>query len=236
MWLPSHALLLPLCTLLICVIVRKERHLSPPRRRQRQRLFFYLLILLELCKQLSALVTNTYHPSLLPLHYSSTFYISIAFYLFGKHRLSHLGACTLYVGGCFLCLTLLWNPYAVLGDPANILRSFLSFHSLFYHFGVLYYAASMLYSGAYQPSRHDSLRILAFILSWACIALPVARLTGNNYAGLLRSYLPPLERFQQIYGDRAYLLLYLILALALATALIQALRQIRTRILTHSFK
>ena len=71
-------------------------------------------------------------------------------------------------------------------------------------------------------------RYLAFLLCWGTFALPAAHVYRANYAGLLRSFIGPLERFRARFGDIAYLVLYLVLATLFAAGVIH-LWQVRCK-------
>ena len=219
---------------LVFLLALRARALSPGALWRCGLALWLLLLLLELCKQLLALSRGSYTTALLPFHYSSTFYLTMLLSLLP--RTSHFGSCTTFVGGFFLLLATLGAPRAVLGDTALALTDFAHFHALFYHVGVLLFFAVLCTTARYRPQRGDAWRYLAFLLSWGAVALPAARRTGNNYAGLLRSYIPVLERVRLRYGDGVYLFLYALLAQLLACLLLRGLTLAHRTRLTRALK
>ena len=175
------------------------------------RAFVILLYISEIVKQIT--VRDSYSPNYLPFHYSSTYYISFALFAFGRDRVRHYGACASYVGGLFLLVTMTINPHSVVGDPAMMFTHYYHAYSYFYHMAVLLLWAVMLMNGEYRMQRFDYLRYLTFLGAWAAAAIPAAFLLDVNYAGILRSFIHPLELIRLRFGQVVYLLTYGVFAL-----------------------
>ncbi len=226
-WYPSHFLVIPLTLALTLSVALLWSRADKQRGLWMGRCLYLLLIASELCKHLVAQKSGVAtSPLYYPFHYSTTFYLSLGAYLFGYGKIRHLGACTSYVGGTFLFFSLLFNPYQVVGDTAQVFSSYYHFHAYFYHAGVLLLFFFLVTSGDYRPRKKDTLRYLSFAALWATVTLPMARLTGFNYGGLLHSYLPPLAILQDKLGHGAYLFAYGCLVYLFAFCLISTRRVI----------
>lgn len=211
MWYPLHFLTIPLGYLTVFFVAFFSRRLSPRARTWAVRTFVILLYISEIVKQIT--VRGSYSPNYLPFHYSSTYYISFALFAFGRDRVRHYGACASYVGGLFLLVTMTINPHSVVGDPAMMFTHYYHAYSYFYHIAVLLLWAVMLMNGEYRMQRFDYLRYLAFLGAWAAAAIPAAFLLDVNYAGILRSFIHPLELIRLRFGQVVYLLTYGVFAL-----------------------
>lgn len=221
MWQPSHYFTIPFSLLGIALLAVGSRRLPPRIRHRTGQVLWIILLLSEVLKQWEGYRTGDYSPLYYPVHYSSTFYLSLGLYCFGGKEARHYGACTLYVGGALLLLTLCYNPTGVVGDTALLLQSHFALHSYVYHMGILLFFAVMLANFSYRVRPFDVLRYASFLLGWGCVALPIARITDVNYAGLLQSWIPILESLRAVVGDGWYLLAYGTLILTLAALLIQ---------------
>lgn len=211
MWYPLHFLTIPLGYLTVFFVAFFSRRLSPRARTWAVRTFVILLYISEIVKQIT--VRGSYSPNYLPFHYSSTYYISFALFAFGRDRVRHYGACASYVGGLFLLVTMTVNPHSVVGDPAMMFTHYYHAYSYFYHMAVLLLWAVMLMNGEYRMQRFDYLRYLTFLGAWAAAAIPAAFLLDVNYAGILRSFIHPLELIRLRFGQVVYLLTYGVFAL-----------------------
>ncbi len=211
MWYPLHFLTIPLGYLTVFFVAFFSRRLSPRARTWAVRTFIILLYVGEVIKQIT--VRGSYSPNYLPFHYSSTYYISFALFAFGRDRVRHYGACASYVGGLFLLVTMTINPHSVVGNPAMMFTHYYHAYSYFYHMAVLLLWAVMLMNGEYRMQRFDYLRYLTFLGAWAAAAIPAAFLLDVNYAGILRSFIHPLELIRLRFGQVVYLLTYGVFAL-----------------------
>lgn len=228
MWYPLHFLTIPLGYLVIFAAAFCARRLSPRARTWAVRVLVILLFIGEAIKQVT--VAGNYSPNYLPFHYSGTYYISFALFAFGRGRVRHYGACVSYVGGLFLLVTMTVNPHSVVGDPAMMFTHYYHAYSYFYHMAVLLLWAMMLFGGDYRMRRYDDLRYLTFLGAWAAAAIPAAFYFDTNYAGILRSFILPLELIRLRFGQVVYLLLYAAFAL-LAVRLSFALYRFGARLL-----
>lgn len=222
MWLASHFIAIPLSYLLILVLAVYSRRLSRQNRILVLRILFITVIFSEAVKQVLGILNGLYSPAYLPFHYSTTYYVSLGLCAFGNEKQRHYGHCSLLVGGVLLLITMTYHPFAVVGDCANVFTSWFSMHSLLYHNVALFALAMMLLNGEYVPQRRDDLRYLSFLYAWAAIAVPAARVTKTNYAGLLESYIPFLEALRLSKGNQTYLFTYALFASLLAVLILRA--------------
>ncbi len=214
MWYPSHFITIPLGYLTIFLLAFLSRKCSPRARVWIVRALMLLLFAGEIAKQI--VLRDYYSPNYLPFHYSSTYYVSFALYAFGCGRVRHYGACASYVGGLFLLVTMTVNPHSVVGDTAYLFTHYYPAHSYFFHMAVLLLWLIMLFGHDYQLKKWDFLRYCTFLGAWAAAAIPAAFRFQVNYAGLLRSFIRPLERIRLHYGQVVYLLLYTVFILLAA--------------------
>ncbi len=220
-WQPYHFyILLPLLALII-LLVTLTRHMTDRAYRRMLVGITILLLLCECVKQILAI--PDYAALYLPFHYSTTYYLCLVLYAFGRGRPRHLGTCLFYVSGLLLVGTMLASPTNVIGtlEPTELFSSFYQFYSLFYHIVVLYVWLAMMMRGDYRPARRDPLLYMGFLLSWSALVIPMSRIFDFNYAGLLYSYIPILEKLRLSAGDTCYLITYLGGVLLLATCAIR---------------
>ena len=229
MWYPSHFITIPLGYLTIFLLAFLSRKCSPRARVRIVRALMLLLFAGEIAKQI--VLRDYYSPNYLPFHYSSTYYVTFALYAFGRGRVRHYGACASYVGGLFLLVTMTVNPHSVVGDTAYLFTHYYPAHSYFYHMAVLLLWLIMLFSHDYRLQKWDYLRYCTFLGAWAAMAIPAAFHFQVNYAGLLRSFIRPLERIRLHYGQVVYLLLYAVFIL-LAAGLAFGIYRLAVRLTT----
>ncbi len=238
-WTTQHfCILLPLMLLSVLLAIASRR-MSDRTYLHALRTLTVLLLCCELVKQLLAI--RNYSPLFLPFHYSTTYYLCLVLYAFGGDRTRHYGSCLLYAGGLLLLVSMLFSPTSIIGtlEPEELFGSFYHFYSLFYHIAVLLVFLCMLARRDYSPRLYDPLLYISFLLLWGAIVIPMSRVVNFNYAGLLVSYIAPLEKLRQQAGDAIYLIVYfgavMILA-ALAIYLYRAVRASMNKRLTNLHK
>lgn len=147
-------------------------------------------------------------PPFVPLHFSTTFHLSVGLAVLGDGWLKHAGQVLLFVGGIIMSAMIFVNPVAVLGDVTLVFTSHVNAHGYFFHMSVATQFYSMLFSGEYRAGALDGHIFAVFLLFWACLAVPGAFALGVNYMGILQPYIgffvPLLERF----GYPLYLTVY----------------------------
>ncbi len=217
-WMLSHALILPPLFLCALGIAFFSRRLDKGTYRFFLRLLMAILFFCEFSKQLIAFYRN-YTPLYLPFHYSTSYYVCMSFYAFGGKRIQHAGKCILYVGGFLLLGTMLASPYSVIGDPALMFQTFGCFYSVFYHMMILLVWFCMLARREYRVKKFDPLIYLTFLCTWGAFAIPAAKKTGFNYAGILRSYIPFLQGLCES-NHTLYLIVYFSGVMVLAVTVI----------------
>ncbi len=207
-WLTSHIQILLPCLILITCLAFCSRYLNERVMTWILRGLIITLFICEIAKQINAL--DNYQDMYLPFHYSSSYYVCIALFAFGKGRAKHFGMVALYVGGFLLLGTLLVNPKQVIGNPkpSLLFSDFYNFYSLFYHLAILYTWLVLLFRRSYRARPLDLARYAVFLGGWSMLAAPAAFHTGFNYAGILVSYIPFLEALRQQAGQACYLIVY----------------------------
>ncbi len=191
-------------------------------------ILFALMVSSGIAKQIYALFTE-YDLWYLPLHFSSTFYISIGFSVFGKNKVAHLGSTILLIGGFIMFFMILINPVAVLGNLSSIFISPVSFHGYFYHMIVIFQFFIMLFRKEYIPKKYDSFLFMLFTLLWSAIAIPAAFILHANYMGILKSYIPFLEFLRINFGYPIYFLTYFLCVFILSSFLVFIMYSIRKK-------
>lgn len=185
------------------------------------------MMLAEIGKLLILDAQNT-DPPFVPLHFSTTFHLSVGLAVLGDGWLKHAGQVLLFVGGVIMSVMILVNPVAVLGDVTLIFTSHVNAHGYFFHMSVAVQFYAMLFSGEYRAGRLDGHIFALFLLFWACLAVPGAFALGVNYMGILQPYIgffmPLLERF----GYPLYLTSYYALTCLAVWAALQLWRLLQT--------
>lgn len=211
------AVYLPLTIIILTAIA--IRRLTERNARILKITLFALMVLSGIIKQLYALLTE-YDVWYLPLHFSSTFYLSIGFSVFGKNKIARLGSTILFIGGFIMFFMILINPIAVLGNLSSIFASPISFHGYFYHMLVIFQFFIMLFRNDYTPKKHDAVLFTSFTLLWGTIAIPAAFNLHANYMGILKSYIPFLEFLRVTFGYPIYFFTYFLCVFILASLLV----------------
>lgn len=228
-WYPSHYVTIPVSLALAAALGILSRKLNANVRKWVMRAILLCMLLSELVKQIIAFRTG-YSALYLPFHYSTTYYFTLGMYIFGRGRVKHYGECTTFIGGFLLIVTLLSSPGSVVGNLANVFHSWYNFHSFAYHILVLLLWFVLLANLDYRVKRFDPLRYISFLTLWAAFAIPASRLTDFNYAGLLKSFIPPLRKLQDAAGDVVYLIAYFLFISLFATLLILLYQMILKRL------
>lgn len=156
----------------------------------------------------------------LPLHFSSTFYITVGVSVFAHGKAEHAAQTILFVGGIIMCAMILVRPAAILGNLSGVFTSHIHAHGYFYHMLVVLQFGIMLARGNYRPKRHDPLFFAGGVALWGAVAIPCAFVFNANYMGILHAYIPFLEQFRIKFGYAPYLIVYYLGAVLLATLLI----------------
>lgn len=147
-------------------------------------------------------------PPFVPLHFSTTFHLSVGLALLGDGRLKHAGQVLLFVGGVIMSAMIFADPVAVMGDVTQVFASHVNAHGYFYHMSVVIQLFAMLFAGEYRAGRYDGHIFALFLLFWACLAIPGAFALGVNYMGILQPYIPFFVPLLERYGYPLYLTVY----------------------------
>ncbi|MCD8372814.1 MAG: hypothetical protein LUD27_05900 [Clostridia bacterium] len=157
-----------------------------------------------------------------PMHFSSTFYITVGFVLLGGKRLKHIGQSVLLVSGLMLFAMIAFSPYSIFGaEPEDIFKSADSIYGYFFHMAVILQLAVMIAGGEYKPKLYDPAIFAAFALVYGCIAVPFSIKTQLNFANILQfSALPFMDSIRENYGHAVYLIVYYLGVCAIGAAII----------------
>ena len=182
-------------------------------------ILFIAMMASGIAKQIVAITTG-YDLWYLPLHFSSTFYITVGVSVFAQGKAEHAAQTVLLVGGIIMCAMILVKPSAVLGNLSNVFASHINAHGYFFHMIVVLQFGIMVARGDYRPKRSDPLFFAGGVALWCAVAIPCAFVLKANYMGILHSYIPFLEQFRIRFGYAPYLIVYYLGAVLLATLLI----------------
>ncbi|MCD7729194.1 MAG: YwaF family protein [Clostridia bacterium] len=226
---------------LIAMLAVASRYLSERVLYAVMLVIYAAMLAFEVGKQTDAIMAEGgYIMSKAPLHFSSTFYITIGLCLFGGKRVRHVGQSVLFVSGLILAFLMLATPKSIFGvSPSGVFNSAETIHGYFFHMAVLLNFAVLLARGVYNPKLTDPVIFAAFAFVYAAIAAPVAIKTNTNFCGLVTSYIPILESYRQANGQAAYLIVYFVGASelgAIAIYIYHSLRNLYKKIsLKHNF-
>ncbi|MCD8040506.1 MAG: hypothetical protein LUF82_03215 [Clostridia bacterium] len=199
------------------------------------------MLVAEVVKQIvAATAEGGYDLWKAPLHFSSTFYITIGLSLLGGKRLKRIGQPVLFVSGLMLTVMILVTPKSIFGvEPSEIFTVADSTHGYFFHMAVLLELAVILARGEYVPKLYDPAVFAVFVAIYGVIAAPVAISSGLNFAGITVSYIPLLESFRQSFGQIPYLIVYYLCICALGVVVIYAfyfLRKLYKKLFYNTIK
>ena len=130
-------------------------------------LLFIAMAASGIAKQIVAIATG-YDLWYLPLHFSSTFYITVGVSVFAHGKAEHAAQTILFVGGIIMCAMILVRPAAILGNLSGVFTSHIHAHGYFYHMLVVLQFGIMLARGNYRPKRHDPLFFAGGVALWGC--------------------------------------------------------------------
>lgn len=85
-------------------------------------LLFIAMAASGIAKQIIAIATG-YDLWYLPLHFSSTFYITVGVSVFAHGKAEHAAQTILFVGGIIMCAMILVRPAAILGNLSGVFTS-----------------------------------------------------------------------------------------------------------------
>lgn len=170
-------------------------------------LLFISTFISGIVKQIYAILTG-YQLWYLPLHFSSTFYVSVALSIFAPPKVKRWANAVLFIGGTIMLTMILFAPNAVLGDLTKIFSSPITFHGYFYHIIVIFQYFLIIAKREYHARNYDFLIFCTFVLTWAIIAVPFAFKFNANYMGIIKPFIPFFQRLLQYYGYPVYLLTY----------------------------
>ena len=194
------------------------------------RCLFFAMLASEIVKQVVAVQTHVWI-TMVPLHFSSTFYLSVGLSVFAKKFFRHAGQVLLFVGGVLMTGMIFVNPIAVLGDPTLVLTSHIRAHGYFYHMAVAFQLFVLLFSREYSIRYYDAHIFALFVAFWGAIAIPGAFYFKMNFMGILVSYIPFLEKLRLAAGYPLYLTVYYaLLVLAVCAFLFVCKKLTRIRI------
>lgn len=165
-----------------------------------------ILLVLEVVKQVKSIGTyqgGSYWP--IPLHFCSTFMLWFSFASFGKGRLRELGHTTSVVSGFLFFIAFYVDPHGVIGySTDNILGSFSSFHTFFYHHSIILFVLLSIILGCYKPKFSHIFGVIIMYSSYFLVALPAAHLLNTNYVSLLSSTIPIMQKLLDNTGYFVY--------------------------------
>lgn len=165
---------------------------------------FALMLFAGIAKQIVAVRTDVWH-TMVPLHFSSTFYLTVGCSVFAKNFLRRAGQSLLFVSGVLMTVVLFADPVAVLGEPALVFTSHIRAHGYFFHMAAAFQMFVLLFSGELSLGRYDAHIFALFVAAWCALAIPGAFYFRINFMGILVSYIPLLERLRLAAGTPLYL-------------------------------
>ncbi len=153
------------------------------------------IVVLEFVKQYRDLVPGPYSQYSLPLHFSSTFLLLIPLAHFTRGSLAETMRPVAGIASGMTTIGMLTVPMTVFGDAANgFFRDFGSFHTIFYHYAILFYFILFVALEMHEPNwRKDAKKIFILITAYTVVAAPLANLLGVNFMSFLYSSIPPVE-------------------------------------------
>ena len=159
------------------------------------------LVSLEIVKQIREHSFGSISLRAIPLYYSSIFlYIfPVANFSWGRFSrfMKGIAGTTSTIAGYFLLL----NPHDVIGEhTAAFFTSFPDFHTVFYHYALLFYALLFLLLEVHVPEpKKDLKRLYATLAIYSVIGGIAANVLQTNYNSFYTSGFPPIEALRQQY-------------------------------------
>lgn len=190
---------------------------------------FCIMLASGIAKQVIA-ICEGYNLWYLPLHFSSTFYLTVAISVFARGKVKHAAESVLFAGGIIMIAMILISPDAILGKLGEVFTSHIHAHGYFYHMLVVLEFGIMLARGEYFPKPTDPLIFATFVALWTVVAIPCAFRLNANYMGILNAYIPFLEKFRLRFGYAPYLIIYYLGVVAIGFLLIYVYRFLRLRL------
>mgnify|MGYP001851179281 FL=1 len=180
--------------------------------------------------KLAVLWSGNVQPPYVPLHFSSTFHLSVGLAVCARGRAKHAGQALLFAGGLIMTAMIAVCPVSVLGDPLQMFSSHVHAHGYFFHMQVALQFFALVFSGEYTIRPLDGHIFAVFLAAWACPAVPGSFLLGVNYMGILRPYIPFFRPLPDACGYPLYLTVYYACAVLAVWAGLYALSFLQRRV------
>lgn len=215
-WTKAEAIVLPLMLVLIFSISALLgyflRNKSEKIRSIPLIVIAAVLLILEVIKQLRALILGTYSGWTIPLHFCSFFMVWFPLAQFTTGKVKQVGtACSFATSIMMTCLFYI-APRGIIGSSSeHVFASFGDFHTFVYHHLVILYLCCILALRLYKPQKSDFLWASILFSGWAILACTMAHILNVNFTNALyASNIPFMETFRINFGQVIYtLVMYL---------------------------
>lgn len=163
------------------------------------------LIVLEVIKQVRAVVTNSWSPWLLPVHFCSALIFWFAFAQFSKGELKQTGYACALSAGVLMTVMFYLNPSSIIGDScSNPLLDFGTFHTFTFHFLAVTYTIWLMCLNLYKPKFKHVWQVTLFFVFYFILIVSCAYIFNTNYTNALYSNIPFMESFRLNAGQVWY--------------------------------
>lgn len=170
-----------------------------------------LILVLEVVKQAYLLITGTWTPWAIPMHFCSFFLIWFAFALFSRGTVHQLAYSCCLTGGILVTLMLIFMPRSIVNVACeNIFATFSTFHTFVFHFSVVAYWVWLVMLRVYEPQSRFIWQTTVLYFGFFLLVIAAAFIFNTNYTNVLSSDIPPLENIRLSAGQFVYDLVMLL--------------------------
>lgn len=163
------------------------------------------ILVLELMKQGYHLIVGDWRVWFLPLHFCSFFLLWYAVAIFTRGKVRQLMYFCSIVGGVMVSILLFVAPHMVIHEAAaDVWATFDSFHTFFFHMGVVAYWVWLLMLNIYQPERQHIRQAIMIYTFFFFFIIAGAYIFHENFTNVLSSDLPWIENVRLTAGQFVY--------------------------------
>ena len=209
MWTKDELIVLPIMLLSIIIIAGLLGYLLRNKSEKIRSIplivIAVVILVLEVIKQVRAIVIDDYSTWTVPLHFCSFFMVWFPLAQFTRGKVKQVGmACSLTASALMISLFYI-GPTSIIGDSSgDVFGSFSNFHTFVFHHLIILYFFCFIALRVYKPQKTDFLWMSVALTGYFIIATTMAHVLKTNYTNLLTSNIGFMESLRVSCGQVIY--------------------------------